>query len=93
MIVNVEKQRICEKSPAENVSQRANEVLSKHPILGGRRLKLSYGLKHNVLLVRGAVPSFYLKQVVQNALRDLDGVSRVDNQVSVVSSEGLSSVN
>ena len=45
-----------------------------------------------VLTLRGCVPSFYLKQVVQSLLCDLDGVDWVDNQIDVVNSTGLSSV-
>jgi len=47
--------------------------------------------KNGVLTVRGRVPSFYLKQIVQTRLRDLDGVKQIDNQVDVVSATGLSS--
>jgi hypothetical protein len=38
------------------------------------------------------LPSFYLKQVLQTLLRDLDGVTRIANRVDVVSPTGLSSV-
>jgi BON domain len=44
-----------------------------------------------VLIIRGRVPSFYLKQVLQTLLRGIDGVDQIDNQVDVVSSSGLSS--
>jgi hypothetical protein len=42
--------------------------------------------------VRGRVPSFYLKQVLQTILMRVEGVGVVDNQVDVVSCDGLSSV-
>jgi hypothetical protein len=42
-------------------------------------------------MVRGAVPSFYLKQILQTVLMGLEGVALINNQVNVVSSEGLSS--
>jgi len=41
--------------------------------------------------LRGRVPSFYLKQILQTWLRRLDGVEQIDNQVDVVSATGLSS--
>jgi hypothetical protein len=34
--------------------------------------------------VRGTVPTFYLKQLLQNVLKDVDGVRAIDNQVAVV---------
>lgn len=45
-----------------------------------------------VLLLRGRLPSFYMKQVLQTLLRDLDGVEQIDNQTDVVTATGLSSV-
>lgn len=45
-----------------------------------------------VLTLRGRVPSFYLKQILQSILKDVPGVRRIDNRVDVVSSAGLSSV-
>ena len=44
------------------------------------------------LIVRGCVPSFYLKQVLQTALMKVEGVHWLDNQVNVVCCDGLSSV-
>lgn len=44
-----------------------------------------------VLIVRGRVPSFHLKQLLQKILANLNGVARIDNRVHVVSSAGLSS--
>lgn len=45
-----------------------------------------------VLTMRGHLPSFYMKQVLQTLLRDIDGVEQIDNQTDVVSATGLSSV-
>jgi hypothetical protein len=51
---------------------------------------VTFQFKGGVLTVRGRVPTFYLKQIVQTRLRDLDGVRQIDNQVDVVSATGLS---
>jgi len=45
-----------------------------------------------VLMLRGRVPTFYLKQVLQSLLKGLEGVERIDNRVDVVSAQGLSSL-
>ena len=45
-----------------------------------------------VLILRGRLPTFYLKQILQTRLRGLEGVSQIRNHVDVVSSSGLSSV-
>ena len=45
---------------------------------------------HNdgVLTLRGRLPSFYLKQVLQTVLRDLTGIQRIDNQTDVCETSG-----
>ena len=53
--------------------------------------QISWTLDENRLVLRGRVPSFYLKQVLQTLLRDLTCVAQIDNRVDVVSSSGLSS--
>ena len=45
-----------------------------------------------VLTLHGRLPTYYLKQVLQTMLANVDGVTRIENQVDVVSSTGLSSV-
>ena len=45
-----------------------------------------------MLVIRGRVPTFYLKQLLQDALKQIEGVRRIDNRVDVVAFDGLSSV-
>ena len=42
-----------------------------------------------VLTLRGRLPSFYLKQVLQTLLLDLEGVTRIDNRVEVANAAPL----
>lgn len=44
------------------------------------------------LLLTGRLPSFYLKQLVQEAVRRVPGVHGVRNMIDVVSADGISSV-
>lgn len=44
-----------------------------------------------VLRLQGRVPTYYLKQLLQNRLADIEGVNWIDNDVDVISSVGLSS--
>lgn len=48
--------------------------------------------QNGVLTLSGRVPSFYLKQMAQTVLANIEGVDRIDNRVDVVSPRGLSSV-
>jgi len=45
-----------------------------------------------MLTLEGRVGSFYLKQILQTKLRDIPGVTRIDNRVDVVNPRGVSSV-
>ena len=48
--------------------------------------------REGVLTVRGRVPSFYLRQILERVLLRVKGVRSIDNQVDVISCDGLSSV-
>ena len=72
------------------VEQRAHALVNAHPHFHGRAAQFEFVCREEVLVVRGLVPTFYLKQVLQTMLKDLDGVSLIDNQVTVVSPDGLS---
>lgn len=54
--------------------------------------KITCHYEDGVLTLRGQLPTFYLKQVLQTWLRDLESVEHIDNQVDVISASGLSSV-
>ena len=44
------------------------------------------------LIVRGRVPTYYLKQIITARLREMQEVSCLRNEVDVVNAEGLSTV-
>ena len=45
--------------------------------------RISCTLDNGVLVLRGRVPSYYLKQIAQNVAISVDGVSAVQNQLEV----------
>jgi hypothetical protein len=55
-----------------------------------KNLHLDY--RRGVLTVCGSVPTQALKWILESLLSHVDGVEQIDNQVSVVSATGLSSV-
>lgn len=73
-----------------DVIKNAREILAAHPHFRGRDQVFNFDIHEDVLIVRGSVPSFYLKQMLQNALKDLSGIRRIDNRVSVVSDFSMS---
>lgn len=77
---------------ADDVLQQVQKALARscHFTRHWREIECDY--ENGVLTLRGSVPSFYLKQVLQSILKNVPGVQRIDNQVNVVSAAGLSSV-
>ena len=75
------------------VITRARDVISRHAHFRGRADKYEFECSKNVLVIRGRVPTFYLKQLLQDALKQVEGIRRVDNRAEVVAADGLSSVN
>ena len=74
-----------ETTQRENIADRAYAMLEAHVHFRGRAGRFKLVCQDDVLVVRGAVPSFYLKQVLQTVLRDIDGVRQIDNQATVIS--------
>ena len=74
------------------VAMRARDVISRHAHFRGRAHRFEFQCSRNILVIRGRVPTFYLKQLLQDALKQIEGVRRIDNRVDVVSFERLSGV-
>jgi osmotically-inducible protein OsmY len=51
-------------------------------VSGARRVACEW--HDGVLVLRGCLPSYYLKQVAQEAVASLDGVEAVDNLIDIV---------
>ena len=70
---------------------RAVRRLREHPHFRGRASAVELDFYQGTMILKGRLPSFYLKQLLQEALRDIDGVETIDNRVDVVCHSGLSS--
>ena len=70
------------------VEQKAVQLLEEHPHFHGRGDHVRCVCLNNRLVLQGKVPSFYLKQLAQEALRGLADVIRIDNQITVASPAG-----
>jgi hypothetical protein len=82
------KQRVRPQGCAE-IEERAKALLESHPLFSGHLNFFDLQCCGDVLTVRGCVPTYYLKQILQTVLKNLDGVRLVDNQVTVDISEGI----
>lgn len=63
---------------------RASAVVCNHPQLHRYHSGLQFCSKKGVLLLGGYIPSYYLKQLVQETLRSLEGVVRIENRIAVM---------
>ena len=73
-----------------SISRQAEEIvadaycrLDQHFMFQVHLKSLNLSFHSGTLRVTGQLPSFYYKQVLQTALQDVDGVSQVDNRISI----------
>jgi len=78
--------------PGHGVLRSARAALEGHVHFRGRADLFVLTAYEDVLVVRGAAPTYYLKQILQAVLGQVEGVTRVDNQVTVINPQGVSSV-
>jgi hypothetical protein len=71
--------------------EAARGLLARHVHFRAHVDHFDFEVEGEALIIEGSVPSFYLKQQLQTALRDVPGVTRIVNRVEVVSPVGLSS--
>jgi osmotically-inducible protein OsmY len=69
-------------SPRCQVAKRAADCLQSSPYTNVRCVSCVYD--QGMLMLRGRVPSFYQKQLAQEAVNKLEGVGQVVNEIEVV---------
>lgn len=65
------------------VEEQARQIIYEHPHFTSSGQVFDFKYEERVLTVEGKVSTFHLKQLLQSALRKLEGVERIDNRVSV----------
>jgi hypothetical protein len=65
-----------------SVQDLVEQRLRSNPYLSLRNITSDY--LDGVLVLRGCVPTYYLKQMAQEVVTDLEGVERIDNQIQVL---------
>lgn len=66
-----------------DVVEKARGMLEKDPLFRGRASLIKIEVCEGQLVLEGRLPSFYLKQMLQTILRDVEGVEQIDNRISV----------
>jgi hypothetical protein len=65
------------------IEEQAIKLVSRDPSLRACSTGLEFEHQQDVLIVRGRVPTFYLKQLLQTLLKRLNGAPRIENRVEV----------
>jgi hypothetical protein len=68
--------------PQRGTAELAESRLRRSAYLALQNLSCEF--RAGVLILRGCVPSYYLKQVAQAVVAAVDGVGRIDNQIEIV---------
>lgn len=64
------------------VERRITRRLQTSPYLSIRRVTCRF--HEGMLRLQGRVPSYYLKQIAQTMVLEMDGVDEIDNQLEVM---------
>jgi hypothetical protein len=70
------------------LESQARLCLAQHPHFRAKSQLVSIRCEGRRLQLTGCLPSFFLKQLAQEALRDLAGIDHIDNQIVVASPWG-----
>lgn len=68
---------------AHDLQHRVHFVLSRNPYVANR--EISYRIVDEDVVLTGSVRTYYQKQMAQESLRNLGGVRRIYNELTVVS--------
>ena len=70
------------RTPRPGPEELAEGCLRRNPYLALKSVSCEW--RDGVLVLRGCLPSYYLKQVAQEVVARLEGVQAVDNQLQVM---------
>ncbi|QDU98881.1 hypothetical protein [Lignipirellula cremea] len=78
----------CAVQPIDRLVHAAFARLEASPYFRGRCGSLEIAHRDGVLLVEGKLPTFYLKQILNSYLLELEGLERLENRVEVINPHG-----
>jgi hypothetical protein len=65
-----------------DVAERAESELRRNSYVALKNVACEF--RDGVLILNGCLPTYYLKQVAQEAVARLDGIARIENRIEVV---------
>ena len=79
-----------ENATASAATQPPIKALAESKLRGNSYLALKHlscEYENGTLVLRGCLPTYYLKQLAQETVAHLEGVTRVENQIQVLASD------
>lgn len=77
---------------AADLHLRVVESLEANPNFRGQLRGIQVESEGDTVVLSGAVASYYMKQLLQESLRQVDGIARIENHVRVIKPDGLLSI-
>lgn len=71
-------------APEDQIVERAESHLRHNSYLSLKNVRCDY--RDGALILRGCLPTYYLKQMAQSVVARMEGVHRVVNEIEVVCS-------
>jgi hypothetical protein len=65
-----------------DVAERAESELRRNSYVALKNVACEF--RDGVLILNGCLPTYYLKQVAQEAVARLNGIARIENRIEVV---------
>jgi osmotically-inducible protein OsmY len=66
-----------------DVAERAESELRRNSYVALKNVACEF--RDGVLTLNGCLPTYYLKQVAQEAVARLDGIAKIENRIEVIS--------
>ena len=66
----------------EQIREQVTTALARNAFFCGRNLQIEF--ENNELVLRGVVSSYYMKQLAQETMRQIEGVQSVRNELEVI---------
>lgn len=70
--------------PSDSPVSRIRKHLDDHPHFCGRTKLFQIEAIGRSIVVTGRVPTYYLKQILQEAIKEVADVAHIDNRVDVI---------
>ena len=78
------------RKTTDEIVREARGRLEQNELFRGRTGLIQIDERKGTLILRGRLPSYHLKQVLQATMHDIDGIIEIDNQVDVLWPNGES---